>query len=99
MGLTTSVGSSGFDPSKGQSDKDGSASPLGIPSLQKKSPVQVKSTTSGSSRDQSDDDELDLDTETTQNMDPADVKRVRRYLDFNFLTHNWAFLTLPPFYM
>lgn len=46
--------------------------------MQKKAGVQVKPTTSESSREQSDDDELDGETEMTENMDPADVKRVRR---------------------
>ncbi|KAI3725760.1 hypothetical protein L1987_65552 [Smallanthus sonchifolius] len=62
--------------------KDGGG-PVGIPSLpvvQKKAAIPVKSATSGSSRDLSDDDELDGDTETTQNMDPTDAKRVRRML-------------------
>ena len=70
---------SGYDLLKGQ-DKD-AAGPLDIPSLpamQKKSGVQVKSTTSGSSREQSDDDEAEGEAETMQNMDPADAKRVRR---------------------
>ncbi|XP_071731177.1 light-inducible protein CPRF2-like isoform X2 [Rutidosis leptorrhynchoides] len=70
----------GFD-SKGPA-KDGGGS-VGIPSLpvtQKKQTIPVKSATSGSSRDLSDDDELDGDTETTENMDPTDVKRVRRML-------------------
>ncbi|KAI7992146.1 Light-inducible protein CPRF2 [Camellia lanceoleosa] len=53
--------------------------PLGIPSLpvmEKKSVVQVKSTTSGSSREQSDDDEAEGETETN-NMEPTDAKHVR----------------------
>lgn len=69
---------SGFDPKI--AGKDGGA-PIGIPSLPvvpKKAAIPVKSATSGSSRELSDDDELD--TETTQNMDPTDVKRVRRML-------------------
>lgn len=60
--------------------KDGGG-PVGIPSLpvvQKKAAIPVKSATSGSSRELSDDDELEGDTETTQNMDPTDAKRVRR---------------------
>ncbi|KAA8544920.1 hypothetical protein F0562_019685 [Nyssa sinensis] len=72
---------SGYDLPKEQ-DKDVGGL-LGIPSLpamQKKSGVQVRSTTSGSSREQSDDDELEGETETTQNMDPVDAKRVRRML-------------------
>ncbi|XP_060218185.1 light-inducible protein CPRF2 isoform X1 [Lycium barbarum] len=63
-------------------DKD-SGGPVGIPSLppvQKKPAVQVKSTTSGSSREQSDDDEAEGEAETTQGTDPAVVKRVRRML-------------------
>ncbi|GAV75773.1 bZIP_1 domain-containing protein/bZIP_C domain-containing protein [Cephalotus follicularis] len=60
-------------------DKDVNG-PLGIPSLpvmQKQSAVLVKPTTSGSSRDLSEDDEAEEENETT---DPADVKRVRRML-------------------
>ncbi|KAK2988884.1 hypothetical protein RJ640_000244 [Escallonia rubra] len=72
---------SGYDIAKGN-DKD-VGEPLvitSLPAMQKKPEVQVKSTTSGSSREQSDDDDLEGDTETTENMDPADVKRVRRML-------------------
>ncbi|KAF8401784.1 hypothetical protein HHK36_012730 [Tetracentron sinense] len=57
--------------------------PLGIPALpavQKKAGVQVRPTTSESSRELSDDDELEGETEITENMDPADAKRVRRML-------------------
>lgn len=46
--------------------------------VQKKSGIQVRSTTSGSSREESDDDEIDGDIETSQNMDPTDAKRMRR---------------------
>lgn len=62
-------------------DKDGWGVPLGIPSLsatQKKTGIPVRSTTSGSSREQSDDDEAEGETATTENEDPADAKRVRR---------------------
>ncbi|KAK3021009.1 hypothetical protein RJ639_046039 [Escallonia herrerae] len=72
---------SGYDVAKGN-DKD-VGEPLvitSLPAVQKKPEVQVKSTTSGSSREQSDDDDLEGDTETTENVDPADVKRVRRML-------------------
>ncbi|KAK3037375.1 hypothetical protein RJ639_030473 [Escallonia herrerae] len=72
---------SGYDIAKGN-DKD-VGEPLvitSLPAMQKKPEVQVKSTTSGSSREQSDDDDLEGDTETNENMDPADVKRVRRML-------------------
>lgn len=40
--------------------------------------IQVKSSTSGSSRDQSDDDELDGEAETTENTGRTDDKRARR---------------------
>ncbi|KAJ4968232.1 hypothetical protein NE237_014933 [Protea cynaroides] len=57
--------------------------PVGIPALpvmQKKSVVQAKPTTSGSSRELSDDDDLEGETENTENAGPSDVKRVRRML-------------------
>ncbi|KAI3957552.1 hypothetical protein MKX01_001911 [Papaver californicum] len=57
--------------------------PVGIPALpavQKISGVPVRPTTSGSSREQSDDDDLEGETDMTDNMDPTDVKRVRRML-------------------
>ncbi|XP_027160960.1 light-inducible protein CPRF2 isoform X1 [Coffea eugenioides] len=71
----------GPDPVKGQ-DKD-VGGPLGIPSLpalQKKSGIQMRSTTSGSSREESDEDEGEEEIEVTENMDPADAKRMRRML-------------------
>ncbi|KAI4372581.1 hypothetical protein MLD38_010794 [Melastoma candidum] len=46
---------------------------------QKKAAVPVMSGTSGSSIDQLDDDEIE-ETATTENMNPADAKRVRRML-------------------
>ncbi|XP_042066608.1 light-inducible protein CPRF2-like [Salvia splendens] len=64
-------------------DKDGGGGPVGIPPLpaiSKKYGVQVKSTTSGSSGEQSDDDEAEGENESTQNMDPTDAKRMRRML-------------------
>ncbi|KAK4476688.1 hypothetical protein RD792_015848 [Penstemon davidsonii] len=74
------------DSSKVQ-DKDGGG-PVGIPPLplplpaimSKKFGGQVKPMTSGSSGEQSDDDEAEGETEITDNMDPTDVKRVRRML-------------------
>lgn len=48
-------------------------------STQKKADGPVRQTTSISSRDDSDDDDLDGDTETADNGDPTDVKRARRY--------------------
>ncbi|XP_054803019.1 light-inducible protein CPRF2-like isoform X2 [Prosopis cineraria] len=71
----------GSDPSK-LLDKDTKA-PVGIPSLpviQKKPAIANKPTTSGSSRELSDDDDVEGETEMTENMDPADAKRVRRML-------------------
>ena len=40
--------------------------------------LQGRPATSGSSREDSDDDDLEGETEMTDNMDPADAKRVRR---------------------
>ncbi|KAL3631733.1 hypothetical protein CASFOL_024717 [Castilleja foliolosa] len=51
-----------------------------VPASSRKSGAQVKSTTSGSSGEQSDDDDLEGENETTQNMDCSDTKRVRRML-------------------
>ncbi|RVW96084.1 Light-inducible protein CPRF2 [Vitis vinifera] len=70
---------SGYDLS-GAPDKE-AGGPLGIPSLpamQKKAGAQLRPTTSESSREHSDDDEVEGETETIENMDPADAKRVRR---------------------
>ncbi|XP_031474005.1 light-inducible protein CPRF2-like [Nymphaea colorata] len=56
--------------------------PVGIPALpamQKNQGPQVKMTTSGSSRELSD-DEVEGETEVTEQMDPADAKRMRRML-------------------
>ncbi|KAJ6337022.1 hypothetical protein OIU76_006814 [Salix suchowensis] len=49
-----------------------------LPTTLRKQEVQARQTTSGSSREDSDDDDLEGDTGTNENMDPADVKRVRR---------------------
>ncbi|RDX63485.1 Light-inducible protein CPRF2 [Mucuna pruriens] len=81
---TTSKGSipSGKDPSKLQ-DKD-TIVPAGIPSIpttmQKKPAFAIRPSTSGSSREQSDDDDAEGETSMNENMDPADAKRVRRML-------------------
>lgn len=67
---------------KGSENKD-AGGPIGVPSLPalpKKVIAQTKQTTSGSSREQSDDDEAEGENETTENMDPSDVKKVRRML-------------------
>lgn len=48
--------------------------------MQKKAGAQLRPTTSESSREHSDEDEVEGETETIENMDPADVKRVRRML-------------------
>ncbi|GAA0145685.1 basic leucine zipper transcription factor [Lithospermum erythrorhizon] len=50
-----------------------------LPAAQKKPCVQVRSTTSWSSGDQSDDDD-EADGETTDNVNPLDAKRMRRKL-------------------
>ncbi|ONK67451.1 uncharacterized protein A4U43_C05F200 [Asparagus officinalis] len=42
--------------------------------------TQGRPATSGSSREQTDDEDLEGETEMTDNMDPADAKRVRRML-------------------
>lgn len=74
----TYVGS-GYDLSRSQDkDANGSVGMPSLPAMQKKPAVPVRSVTSGSSREQSEDDELERETETTANMDPADAKRVRR---------------------
>ncbi|XWS57680.1 hypothetical protein CRYUN_Cryun09bG0194200 [Craigia yunnanensis] len=68
--------------SKGAGDKDDNAV-VGITSLpngQKKSGAQVRPSTSGSSRELSEEDEVEGENETMENMDPADAKRVRRML-------------------
>ncbi|XP_048137200.1 light-inducible protein CPRF2 isoform X2 [Rhodamnia argentea] len=61
-----------------QADDNGSYGIPALPSIQRDSGVQVKQTTSESSRDDSDDDELEGDTGTTENKDPAAVRRARR---------------------
>ncbi|KAG5539348.1 hypothetical protein RHGRI_019788 [Rhododendron griersonianum] len=79
-GLPAPERGSGYGLPKGQ-DND-AAGTVGIPSLQamqKKSGVPARSTTSGSSREQSDDDdEAEGEMEALENMDPADAKRARR---------------------
>ncbi|CAF2169939.1 unnamed protein product, partial [Brassica napus] len=47
-------------------------------SIQKKPNAPARQATSVSSRDDSDDDDLDGDTKTADNGDPTDVKRARR---------------------
>lgn len=69
----------GYDLSRPH-DKNANA-PVGIPSLpatQHRSAVPVRQATSGSSRELSDDEDIEGETAMTENMDPADVKRVRR---------------------
>ncbi|KAJ0846041.1 putative transcription factor bZIP family [Helianthus annuus] len=68
---------SGLDPKGAGKDGGGTVGIPSLPVIQKNTAIPV---TSGSSRDLSDDDELDGDTETTQNADPTDVKRVRRMI-------------------
>ena len=45
---------------------------------QKKSGAQVRPSTSGSSRELSEEDEVEGENETMENMDPSNSKRVRR---------------------
>lgn len=80
-------GSLGNDPSK-VNDKDAAKGPDGIPSLpaiHKRPAVAAKPTTSGSSRDQTDDEEAEGETDMTESMDPTDAKRVRRYCELVYL--------------
>ncbi|KAK4766703.1 hypothetical protein SAY87_008345 [Trapa incisa] len=63
--------------------KDAGGPSFGIPPLsavQKKTGNPVRSITSESSRELSDDDEAEGETATTENMDPTDPKKVRRML-------------------
>ncbi|KAF2325280.1 hypothetical protein GH714_026096 [Hevea brasiliensis] len=65
--------------SKAQSDADGGSLRLpALTSTQRKQEIPARQTTSGSSREDSDDDDLDGDTGTNEHMDPADEKRARR---------------------
>ncbi|GAA0184447.1 basic leucine zipper transcription factor [Lithospermum erythrorhizon] len=74
----TAATGSGHDlPKKQDKDVGGSVAPS-LPAVQKKLCFQVRSTTSGSSGDQSDDDEVDCGT--IKSLDPADAKRRRRML-------------------
>ena len=60
----------------------GASSVRSVPSTSvKRKPdvVPARQTTSISSRDDSDDDDLDGDMETADNGNPTDVKRARRY--------------------
>ncbi|XP_022771193.1 light-inducible protein CPRF2-like [Durio zibethinus] len=69
--------------SKAQGQGEPDAAPCGnlaVSTKQKKSGIQVRQTASGSSREDSDDDELEGATEITDNMDPADARRARRIL-------------------
>uniref|UniRef100_A0A6N2LXC6 BZIP domain-containing protein n=1 Tax=Salix viminalis TaxID=40686 RepID=A0A6N2LXC6_SALVM len=71
----------GYNLSRSQ-DKDANE-PVGtpsLPSMQRKSAVTVKPATSVSSRELSEDDENEAETELTENMRPTDAKRVRRML-------------------
>ncbi|KAL6139319.1 hypothetical protein ACLB2K_064596 [Fragaria x ananassa] len=63
-------------------DKNANA-PFGIPALRtirNRSAVPIRQATSGSSRELSDDEEVEGETAMTENMDPTDAKRVRRML-------------------
>ncbi|XP_057439504.1 light-inducible protein CPRF2-like isoform X2 [Lotus japonicus] len=71
-------GPSGNDASKLQ-NKDVNV-PIGVPTMQIKPAVAIRSTTSGSSKELSDDDDAEGEINMTGNMNPADAKRVRRML-------------------
>ncbi|KAA3468914.1 basic leucine zipper 25-like isoform X2 [Gossypium australe] len=64
--------------SKTQEQGEPDAGISAVSTTQKNSGTQMRQATSGSSREDSDDGELEGDTETTENMDPADAKRARR---------------------
>lgn len=51
-----------------------------MPLKQNSGASQARTATSGSSREQSDDDEFDGEAETAENLDPSDAKRFRRML-------------------
>ncbi|KAM2139401.1 hypothetical protein ACFX1Q_011319 [Malus domestica] len=72
----------GYDISR-SNDKNAHA-PLGVipslPSTKYRSAIPVRQATSGSSREMTDDEEAEGETAMNENMDPADVKRVRRML-------------------
>ncbi|TKY61388.1 Light-inducible protein CPRF2 [Spatholobus suberectus] len=71
----------GNDPSKLQHNDV--KAPIGVPSspsMQKKPAVAMRPTMSGSSREQSDDEEAEGEINMTENMNRADAKRVRRML-------------------
>ncbi|EPS70646.1 hypothetical protein M569_04111 [Genlisea aurea] len=86
---SSQIKANGWDSLKSQ-DKDHVAAPAGasaVAAMSRKSGAQVRSTTSGSSGEQSDDDDAEGETETTQNMDPADAKRMRRYRNISMLSN------------
>lgn len=51
---------------------------VSVPAELKKTGVPMKQVTSGSSREYSDDDDLDEENETTGSLNPEDVKKSRR---------------------
>lgn len=78
-GSQVSDKSNGHDITKVQGEAEGGSLRLpALPSMQRKQEVSVRQATSGSSREDSDDDELEGDTETNEHMDPTDDKRARR---------------------
>lgn len=64
--------------SKFQTKTGGGSNGVSALSIVQNSGIQGRSATSGSSREQTDDEDLEGETEMTDNMDPADAKRVRR---------------------
>ncbi|XP_061340441.1 light-inducible protein CPRF2 isoform X2 [Gastrolobium bilobum] len=79
QGTLKGSGPSGNDPYKSQNK--GVKVPVGVPcllSMQNKPVVSIRSITSGSSKEQSDDEEAEGEINMIENMDPSDAKRVRR---------------------
>lgn len=67
------------DPGVAQTETDsGPLAILALPPIFKKTGLQAKQATSGSSKEDSEDDELEGDMEIIENMDPTDLKRARR---------------------
>ncbi|WOL05036.1 light-inducible protein CPRF2-like [Canna indica] len=66
--------------SKVQHKADGATSGFPAFPIMQNSCVQGRPATSGSSREHSDEDELEGEAEITENMDPADIKRLRRMI-------------------
>ncbi|XP_050236417.1 light-inducible protein CPRF2 [Mercurialis annua] len=79
LGSSHVVSGNGHGISKGQGETDGGSLRLpAIPSMPRKQETPARQATSGSSREDSDDDEFEGETEINDNADPTNVKRARR---------------------